>query len=301
MKAFLFPGYNKSTKNHHNLVQMHLTKSLLIISLVVFNNYLFKATNDIVLSVFNEPISFEEVDKPPVFEKCSDWIEECELRACFTNTLIHIIDKEVNKAFDSQNKNVEEFLKATINFIITVDGSIKSLNVRGDNEVFNQYIGNSISTISVVPGEHNGEKVEVAYSLDLFKKRGLSVRRDYGSGSIIVPHDKPAIHPDCIETGEIEKDKKCFKEAMLQHISNHYNTGLGEELGLSGINRVYVKFAISECGNVIEISARGPHPKLQDEAIRVAKLLPKMKPAQLQDKPVKTLYSLPIVFQIKGK
>ena len=52
-------------------------------------------------------------------------------------------------------------------------------------------------------------------------------------------------------------------------------------------------------GEVVDIKARGPHPKLEKEAQRVAKTLPKMKPGIQNHKPVGVTYTLPIVFQVE--
>ena len=37
-------------------------------------------------------------------------------------------------------------------------------------------------------------------------------------------------------------------------------------------------FKIDESGNIIDIRTKAPHPKLDKEAQRIIKLLPKMKP-----------------------
>ncbi|HBO29337.1 MAG TPA: energy transducer TonB, partial [Leeuwenhoekiella sp.] len=45
--------------------------------------------------------------------------------------------------------------------------------------------------------------------------------------------------------------------------------------------------------------SRGPHPRLEQEAARVIKLLPQMTPGMQRGKAVGVLYSLPIVFQVQ--
>lgn len=82
-----------------------------------------------------------------------------------------------------------------------------------------------------------------------------------------------------------------------QFVSKNFNTALGKELGLKGINRVYVRFKIDDQGNVVNVESRGPHPKLEEEAVRVVSKLPKMQPGKQRGKAVGTLYALPITFQ----
>ena len=54
-----------------------------------------------------------------------------------------------------------------------------------------------------------------------------------------------------------------------------------------------------EKGNIVDIGSRGPHPRLEQEAARVIKLLPQMTPGMQRGKAVGVLYSLPIVFQVQ--
>jgi len=63
------------------------------------------------------------------------------------------------------------------------------------------------------------------------------------------------------------------------------------------MQRISVIFKIDKNGNVIDIRARAPHPRLVKEAIRVLNMLPKMKPGIQRGKPVVVPYSLPINFQ----
>ena len=52
-------------------------------------------------------------------------------------------------------------------------------------------------------------------------------------------------------------------------------------------------------GSITDINARAPHKKLQDEAIRVINLLPKMIPGRQRGRPVGVKYGLPIVFKVE--
>ncbi|NJW54918.1 energy transducer TonB, partial [Salinimicrobium oceani] len=93
--------------------------------------------------------------------------------------------------------------------------------------------------------------------------------------------------------------KSCMSEKIQQFVDKRFNTGLGSDLGLSGINRIYVQFRIEKNGNVTVLGARAPHPRLQQEAERVVNMLPKMQPGKQRGQPVGVLYSLPIVFKVQ--
>ncbi|MBC8753086.1 energy transducer TonB [Kordia sp. YSTF-M3] len=107
------------------------------------------------------------------------------------------------------------------------------------------------------------------------------------------------IFPGCEKYTSKAKRKKCMSEKIQKHVNRKFDTGLAEELGLDeGVKRIDVFFMIDENGNVAGIQSRAPHPKLQKEAERVIKLLPKMEPGKQQNKSVKVKYTLPIVFRV---
>ncbi len=107
------------------------------------------------------------------------------------------------------------------------------------------------------------------------------------------------VFPGCEGEKNNDAKKACMSEKISQFVNKKFNTGLGSELGLSGINKIYVQFKINKQGVVEFMGARGPHPRLEQEAERVTKMLPKMTPGMQRGKPVGVLYALPIVFQIQ--
>ncbi len=108
--------------------------------------------------------------------------------------------------------------------------------------------------------------------------------------------DEVPTFPGCESYGQKAK-KECMSNLVNEFVSKNFNTALGKELGLTGIKRVYVRFKIDDQGNVVNVESRGPHPKLEEEAVRVVSKLPKMQPGKQRGKAVGTLYALPITFQ----
>lgn len=131
--------------------------------------------------------------------------------------------------------------------------------------------------------------------------------------------DEVPIHPKCESKITNQEKKQCFNLMMRKHIQRHFNAELGsclkKELVLNektkikeekctsslsiGKKRIYVQFKIGMTGEIEEIHVRAPHPKLKEEAIRIAKLLPVMKPGKLKGKPVRVGYTLPITFNVE--
>ncbi|AVR45319.1 energy transducer TonB [Christiangramia fulva] len=107
------------------------------------------------------------------------------------------------------------------------------------------------------------------------------------------------IYPGCENLKNNDQRKKCMSEKISNFVNKNFDTDLGAELGLSGINRVIVQFRIDEKGNIGQVRARAPHPRLEQEAVRVINNLPKMKPGKQRGKPVGVMYSLPIVFKVQ--
>ena len=105
------------------------------------------------------------------------------------------------------------------------------------------------------------------------------------------------VFPGC--KGSNSKKKKCMSEKIAKFVQRRFNTDLAGDLGLSGRQRINVIFKIDKRGNVTSVRARAPHPRLEKEAVRVIKLLPKFEPGKQRGKAVIVPYSLPIIFQVQ--
>lgn len=109
--------------------------------------------------------------------------------------------------------------------------------------------------------------------------------------------DKVPAYPDC--AGDNEAMKKCFTERITAFVGENFNTKIGNDLNLSGRQRIAVQFKIDKTGNIVDVKARAPKPELETEAIRVVQKLPQMQPGEQDGKKVSVIYSLPIVFEVK--
>ena len=106
------------------------------------------------------------------------------------------------------------------------------------------------------------------------------------------------VFPGCNVLASNKDRKECMSGKISEFVSANFNTALGKELGLTGINRIYVQFRINREGIVEVLGVRAPHPALKAEAERVVNALPVMKPGKQRGQEVGVLYSLPIVFQV---
>lgn len=110
----------------------------------------------------------------------------------------------------------------------------------------------------------------------------------------------------------IEKEEPAFlvveEPATFQggDLSN-FNTWVGQNIkypqlavenGISG--KVYVQFAVNAKGQVVDAKVlRGVDPSLDQEAIRVVQSSPKWTPPKQGGRPVKQLFTLPVIFKLQ--
>ena len=108
------------------------------------------------------------------------------------------------------------------------------------------------------------------------------------------------VYPGCEGEPNNDAKKKCMSEKIGKFVRKNFNNDLAQELGLdSGIKRINVGFKIDKTGNIVNIQARAPHPKLEAEAKRVISKLPKMKAGRQRGKAVNVPYGLPITFKVE--
>jgi len=109
--------------------------------------------------------------------------------------------------------------------------------------------------------------------------------------------EEAPVFPGC--TGTKAQKRNCFQIKIKEHVNKNFKTSLAQDLGLDpGKKKVYVQFKIDKKGNIVNVKARGPHKRLEKEAIRVVKLLPKMTPGKQRTRPVQVSYTLPITLII---
>ncbi len=103
-------------------------------------------------------------------------------------------------------------------------------------------------------------------------------------------------YPGCKEKSE-EAYKKCFNEKIKKFVAKKFNPNL--DTNLSGKQKIYVLFKIDKNGDIVDIEARAPHKRLEIEAIKVVKKLPKMEPGKQRTRTVGVKYVLPISLHLE--
>ncbi|WP_298506025.1 energy transducer TonB [uncultured Maribacter sp.] len=90
----------------------------------------------------------------------------------------------------------------------------------------------------------------------------------------------------------------CFNNQMEAHIRQHFRyPNKAQKMRLQG--RVSIMFKINEEGTISNIKTKGPHKILEEEAIRIIKLIPKCEPGLINGKPTPIPFSIPISFRLQ--
>jgi len=107
------------------------------------------------------------------------------------------------------------------------------------------------------------------------------------------------VFPGCEEVARNKKNE-CFQEKLNEHIiKNLKYPKQASKKNTQG--RVSVLFVINSEGNIEGITTKAPAgcELLEEEAVRIMSLLPKMEPGKFRGKPVNVKYAQPIIFNLK--
>lgn len=131
--------------------------------------------------------------------------------------------------------------------------------------------------------------------------------------------EKAPVFPGCESIISEKERRSCFNKMMQKHVVKNFNLKIASclekkkvynqvtkvydsicvDILKPGKKRIYLQFKIEKGGSIEDINVRAPHQKLRDEAIRIAKLLPKLTPGYQQGKPVRVGYTIPITFNVE--
>ena len=110
--------------------------------------------------------------------------------------------------------------------------------------------------------------------------------------------EEAPIYPGC-EGLDNEARKNCMSTKVTQFVTSRFNKELASTLGFTGTQRIRINFRIDKTGKVIGIRANAADPKLKEEAERITKLLPRLKPGIQQGKAVTVPYAVTVRFKAK--
>ena len=223
------------------------------------------------LAVQNEKEPFVVVEEMPVFPGGD-------------TALLRYIAKNTIYPKEAKDKNVTG--KVILRFVIKEDGKVSNVTVmRGiDPLLDNESIRVVSSLPDFKPGKQGGVAVPVYYMIPItFALDGKGLQRPprfeiAGTDTIYTYTDNPPQYPG---------GNEAFKKFKAEKIK--FPTGL-IPLGIEGV--VFVKFLVDKNGSVSDVEIiQGVSPSIDEEALRVARLMPSWLPGKDNGKPVKFLYT----------
>ena len=192
-------------------------------------------------------------------------------------------------------------------FVVEKDGSLSNVKItRGRDPVLDQEAVRVLQTLpKFKPGEVSGKPVRVLYSVPVLFD--LDKATDNKPQTTPPPSnnnasDQQAVADDYVFS-IVEKDPEYpgGPAALLKYIKENMKyPPIAKENGIEG--RVFCKFIVEKDGSVSNVKiTRGRDPVLDKEAVRILQTLPKFKPGEQRGQPVRTMYSVPVLFQINEK
>lgn len=123
-------------------------------------------------------------------------------------------------------------------------------------------------------------------------------KKDEKKADEIVNFDVPPIFPGCEMYTNKDLLIDCFNNKLKKHIAENFNyPEAALKMGIQGV--VKTMFIIGNDGLIGDIKYRGPNTLLEEEALRILKLIPRLTPAKHNGKSIKIPYSIPITFKLK--
>ena len=206
---------------------------------------------------------------------------------------------------EAQEKGIQG--RVTLRFVIKPDGSVEDVNVvKGFDPLCDQEAVRVIKLMPKwIPGKQNGDPVYVYYSLPvIFKLQVITNETGTTRQASANAKNEPVANsskPPIFNHVEVMPTFPGGQEALMKFLSE--NIKYPEEAQKQGIQgRVNLRFLITPDGSVEDVQVvKGLDPLCDQEAVRVAKLMPKWIPGKQNGNPVFTYFSLPVTFRLSGK
>ena len=197
---------------------------------------------------------------------------------------------------DAKEKGVQG--RVIVQFVVEKDGTIVNAKVvRGvDPDLDAEALRVVNQSPKWKPGKQKGEAVRVKYTLPImFKLDNDSSNSKAAEAPREAKVDENGVHQVCEEMPEFPGGMaECMK-----YLSKNIN--YPEDCKKEGIQgRVIVQFVVDKDGSIKDPTiARGVHPSLDKEALRVLSSMPNWKPGKQKGEAVKVRYTIPVMFKLQ--
>ena len=197
---------------------------------------------------------------------------------------------------DAKEKGVQG--RVIVQFVVEKDGTIVNAKVvRGvDPDLDAEALRVVNQSPKWKPGKQKGEAVRVKYTLPImFKLDNDSSDSKAAEAPREAKVDENGVYQVCEEMPEFPGGMaECMK-----YFSKNIN--YPEDCKKEGVQgRVIVQFVVDKDGSIKDPTiARGVHPSLDKEALRVLSSMPNWKPGKQKGEAVKVKYTIPVMFRLQ--
>ncbi len=265
-------------------------KTILTLVLITFSSLmLFAQETETTKTTDNtESMSFQEVDELPIYPGCKDDAQQLEL--CFRKAMRGHIARKFDTDLASDLGLEAGKQRIFVIFQINKEGKVENIRAKAPHPVLADEGIRIVKLLpKMVPAKHKGKPVNIKYTLPII----LNIEGEDNIFKNMNDNEVP-VFPGC-DSLAINLQKKCFEDKVTAHIAKNLNKKLAVGLELEpGKKIVYARFTIDSDGKIAEIDGIGANSVLRNEAKRVIKLLPTMKPGEVNGKPVSVNYYLTI-------
>ncbi len=249
---------------------------------------------------------FGQIFNAAILANCNDNLNDSN---CTYNTLRDFIAEKLNeqdlKQFSFDKGDL--FISANLSFDtlgkIKPQTSLIHIPIEGTKDIL-ETILTQIPNAILQFTKKGKPKTTIISTTFSYKFDGVNLIPNVGYKSnrddYTIPEKVP-IYKGCKPKLNNKKLKKCMSTKISRFISQRFNTDVVKRFNLpEGTKiRIFVIFKIDTEGNVFAVDARAPYKPLQEEAIRVIKMIPKLDaPGYIGSKAVVVPYSLPIAFNV---
>lgn len=246
-------------------------------------------------------------------------LESCSLTEaphridCFKTKLHRILFDEVLKNAESLKLSNNSIVKTDLDIILDESGVLNVEISTSENSKLDFLITSTFASFEkMFPVKDKKARPQALkfsstfiINIDPNGKIALGEKKDQTEGldnDEPIPFDlieKVPVYPGCKGNSNQEL-KKCLSISIKNHIIENFNFSLVNKLDLPrGLTKLYVNFTIDKNGDLINILPKADHRRLEKEAIRIMKKVPRLEPGQQKGKAVSILYSVPIVLQVE--
>lgn len=293
---------NKSKTPERKLAKYLLILPLAITLIVVnscMSNVSEPMSNDDETTLIEEPQSDDPIAEAPKDD--SEVFAVVEEQPQFPGgnvAMMKFLADNIIYPVEAQEKGLEG--RVIANFVVEKDGSITDLKiVRGIDPLLDN---EALRIIKMMPdwepGKQKGEKVRVRFTLPTVFKL---MEKDKSKATQKNENRLTENSDPTNEVFVVVEEQPLFpggSEAMMNFLKEKINYPKeAQDKGIHG--RVVVNFVVEKDGSITDLKiARGIDPLLDNEALRVIKMMPNWEPGKQKGEKVRVRFTLPVIFNL---